>query len=51
MTLDIDVFTEDDLVKELEAIIEWVKDPDYDTKELMDGSYRVSKTIVELELD
>lgn len=49
--LDTDVFTTNDLVKELEGIIEWVKSADYDTKELMDGSYRVGKTFVELDLD
>ncbi len=51
MVITVDVDNTDDLSKELEQLSKWVQDPDYDTCELMDGTFQVSKTNVELVED
>ena len=51
IVLNVDVDNTDDLSKELVNLSKWVKDPDYDTKWLMDGSYQVGKTNVTLDLE
>ena len=48
VVITVNASNEDDLVSELNNLAQWVKDPDYDTKELMDGTYQVGKSNVEI---
>ena len=51
ITLNVDVDSMEALVKELEGVLAWTRDPDYDTKELMDGTYQVGKTNIVTDVE